>query len=158
MYFRVKIESDCYPAYVVNYPATDKHVAEVVARAVYGRSVVIHWIKEDPGHDARLDKVAYWKDIWCSALKNMPGTRKEKNGYISGRPRALLTCLNYKVKPTTTCSLHVKAYASNGSKPRDPWKQQALKKLAGPYGTVFARIQLVKLGLLHKFPHWPVQG
>ncbi len=50
---------------------------------------------------------------------------------------------------------HTSAAIERGYKPKDLWRRQALLKLAGPYGTLFARRKLKELGWLDKFPYWP---
>ncbi len=106
-----------------------------------------------PTHQQWLDEKDYWRSLWQSALTNMPAINKTS----SGKNVALAECLgyHYRTKNGNWASINMLHNLRRGTKPSTAWRQQALKKLAGPYGTLFARIQLTKLGLAQQFKYWP---
>ena len=82
----------------------------------------------------RTDK-AMWQDLWTSARLNMPKRYKHSTGW------ATLGLLIFGRKNT-----HGTAYnhTRKGLPPDTPEQEELLRKLAGPYGKVFAKVIMIK--------------
>ena len=119
------------------------------------------------------DANEYWYNIWHQAIANMPVRKCYQRrmddpgnvGYLGsndyknivpadGQMAALARCLGmnlYSKGGHFVAHNHIYTAMYRGYGPRDPKRRQLLIRLAGPYGRLFARVKLKKLGLAHRY-------
>ena len=105
----------------------------------------------------RNEQADYWSSQWRAAYYNMPKRKYVANAdprysCADGRYACLARLLGYKmVAKGGSQTGHTAAYLGwmRGSKPRSPIALTRLAAYAGPYGKVFARVHLMKLGIAH---------
>ena len=119
--------------------------AEAVFRTLYPQ-VTIQSVTMDVKRTKKMHDSIFYRDLWDKAIQNMPYKRIINGEYV-GQFKALATILRMN-------SRQVFSYSLTGKTPGTKWKTQALKKLASPYGQLFARIHLRKIKK-DKNQKWP---
>jgi len=93
----------------------------------------------------------YWRAVWLKAVHNMPYIRQQQRSMgLYGQQSALGHCLGY----ASRCHHAVWSGYIRGSKPKGK-RATSLQMLAGPHGPVFARMKLMRLGILSRYKGWP---
>jgi hypothetical protein len=110
-----------------------------------------------------------WYMTWRQALHNMPVrlayhrrmtdlTNKDDMNKIvpaTGQMAALARCLEMRLYSKGGSGFvahnHIYTAMTRGYGPKDPKRRRALQRLAGPYGKLFARIKLMRLGIADRY-------
>ena len=119
------------------YVANRDHAIIAAQNTLPTSGLRIHGATVDKLYGKNFETQKQFRYIYHKACIHMP-YRFIRDGIYFGQSTALATCL--KINPRK-----LRTYYFTGKPKLSKWQKQALKKLASPYGQLFARIQLKKL-------------